>query len=129
MQNISQVAKMIGLTPKAIRYYEEKGLISEPHRSDSGYRKYNDTLISELQFLKKARLAGFNLKECTALIELYKDKNRCAKDVKSLTESKIEEMEVKAKALNDMIHYLKEINENCTGDDSSHCPIIDSLEQ
>ena len=35
--NISDVAKITGLTSKAIRFYEEKGLVTPPMRSENGY--------------------------------------------------------------------------------------------
>ena len=35
--NISDVAKKTGLTSKAIRFYEEKGLVTPPLRSENGY--------------------------------------------------------------------------------------------
>ena len=38
--NISDVAKITGLTSKAIRFYEEKGLVTPPMRSENGYRTY-----------------------------------------------------------------------------------------
>ena len=38
--NISDVAKKTGLTSKAIRFYEEKGLVTPPLRSENGYRSY-----------------------------------------------------------------------------------------
>ena len=39
--NISDVAKITGLTSKAIRFYEEKGLVTPPMRSENGYRTYS----------------------------------------------------------------------------------------
>ena len=39
--NISDVAKKTGLTSKAIRFYEEKGVVTPPLRSENGYRSYN----------------------------------------------------------------------------------------
>lgn len=38
--NISDVAKKTGLTSKAIRFYEEKGLVTPPLRSENGYCTY-----------------------------------------------------------------------------------------
>ncbi|MGE7225810.1 MerR family DNA-binding transcriptional regulator (plasmid) [Paenibacillus urinalis] len=36
----SQVAKATNVNIETIRYYERRGLISEPPRSDVGYRMY-----------------------------------------------------------------------------------------
>lgn len=53
--NISDVAKKTGLTSKAIRFYEEKGLITAPIRTDNGYRCYSAQHIDELTLLRQAR--------------------------------------------------------------------------
>lgn len=46
--NISDVAKKTGLTSKAIRFYEEKGLVTPPLRSENGYRTYTQKHLNEL---------------------------------------------------------------------------------
>lgn len=50
--NISDVAKKTGLTSKAIRFYEEKGLVTAPLRSDNGYRTYSQKHLDELTLLR-----------------------------------------------------------------------------
>ena len=37
---IGKVAKQVGVTVEAIRFYEKKGLIEPPGRNESGYRDY-----------------------------------------------------------------------------------------
>ncbi len=59
--NISDVAKKTGLTSKAIRFYEEKGLVTPPLRSENGYRTYSQQHLDELTLLRQARQVGFNL--------------------------------------------------------------------
>ena len=44
---IGQMAAQAGISPRALRYYEEQGLIS-PHRSDGGYRVYDETVARRL---------------------------------------------------------------------------------
>lgn len=53
--NISDVAKITGLTSKAIRFYEEKGLVTPPMRSENGYRTYTQQHLNELTLLRRAR--------------------------------------------------------------------------
>ncbi|WP_142289049.1 MerR family transcriptional regulator, partial [Klebsiella pneumoniae] len=53
--NISDVAKKTGLTSKAIRFYEEKGLVTPPLRSENGYRTYSQQHLDELTLLRQAR--------------------------------------------------------------------------
>lgn len=67
---ISEVAKLTGLTPATIRYYEAIGLLTPPARSLTGYRRYAQSTIEELRFIKKAQGLGFSLDEITEILKL-----------------------------------------------------------
>ena len=66
--NISDVAKKTGLTSKAIRFYEEKGLVTPPLRSENGYRSYPDDAVLALRIIATGQKAGFSLDELRALL-------------------------------------------------------------
>lgn len=73
-----------GLTSKAIRFYEEKGLVTPPLRSENGYRSYTQLHLDELTLLRQARQVGFNLEECGELVNLFNDPKRHSADVKNV---------------------------------------------
>lgn len=87
--NISDVAKITGLTSKAIRFYEEKGLVTPPMRSENGYRTYTQQHLNELTLLRQARQVGFNLEESGELVNLFNDPQRHSADVKRRTLEKV----------------------------------------
>ncbi|NGZ76761.1 helix-turn-helix domain-containing protein [Saccharibacillus alkalitolerans] len=61
---IDDVARETGLTKRAIRYYEEIGLIPPPERSGGGTRQYTRAHIEQLQRVISARdVLGFSLQE------------------------------------------------------------------
>ena len=91
--NISDVAKKTGLTSKAIRFYEEKGLVTPPLRSENGYRSYTQLHLDELTLPRQARQVGFNLEECGELVNLFNDPKRHSADVKKRTLEKVAEIE------------------------------------
>ncbi|MCR8928814.1 MerR family transcriptional regulator [Priestia megaterium] len=68
---IDDVAKKSGLTKRAIRYYEQIGLLPSPTRSEGGYRLYTE---KDVEFLKKVMNAkevmGFSLQELQEFIKL-----------------------------------------------------------
>lgn len=125
--NISDVAKKTGLTSKAIRFYEEKGLVTPPLRSENGYRSYTQSHIDELTLLRQARQVGFNLEECKELVHLFNDPGRRSADVKARTLQKVAEIERHIVELNDMRAQLLALAESCPGDDGADCPIMDNL--
>lgn len=125
--NISDVAKKTGLTSKTIRFYEEKGLLTAPLRSENGYRSYAARHIEELTLLRQARQVGFNLDECRELVTLFNDPERHSADVKQRTLQKVMEIEMHINELSEMRQRLLMLAEQCPGDSSADCPIINNL--
>ncbi|MFL5642081.1 MAG: MerR family transcriptional regulator [Chloroflexota bacterium] len=67
---INQVAAETGLTTRAIRYYEEMGLLEPAARSEGDYRLYDDSDLERLQFIRSLRDdAGFSLAQIGQLLE------------------------------------------------------------
>lgn len=125
--NISDVAKKTGLTSKAIRFYEEKGVVTPPLRSENGYRTYSGHHIDELNLLRQARQVGFTLDECRELVALFNNPSRHSADVKARTLQKADEIAAHIEELNTMRARLLALADACPGDDSAECPIINNL--
>jgi DNA-binding transcriptional MerR regulator len=67
---IQEVAAETGLTTRAIRYYEEIGLLEPAARSDGAYRLFDDSDLERLRFIKELRDdAGFSLSQIGQLLE------------------------------------------------------------
>lgn len=58
---IGEVARLLGVTPKAVRHYEDLGLIEKPGRSESGYRLYTADDLLRLHRIKKLQSLGLSL--------------------------------------------------------------------
>ncbi|MEX2183501.1 MAG: MerR family transcriptional regulator [Chloroflexota bacterium] len=67
---IQEVAAETGLTSRAIRYYEEIGLLEPAARSDGAYRLFDASDLERLRFIKELRDdAGFSLAQIGQLLE------------------------------------------------------------
>jgi DNA-binding transcriptional MerR regulator len=67
---INEVAAETGLTTRAIRYYEEIGLLEPAARSDGDYRLYDSSDLDRLAFIRSLRDdAGFSLAQIGQLLE------------------------------------------------------------
>ena len=67
---IQEVAAATGLTARAIRYYEEMGLLAPAARSGGAYRLYDPEDLERLRFIRGLRDdAGFSLAEIRQLLE------------------------------------------------------------
>ena len=71
MYRIEEVAKKTSMTKRALRYYEELGLVSPSGRTDSGYRMYTDADVEQILHVKDIRdLLGASLAEIKEMMEL-----------------------------------------------------------
>jgi len=67
---INEVAAETGLTTRAIRYYEEMGLLEPAARSEGDYRLYDASDLDRLTFIRSLRDdAGFSLAQIGQLLE------------------------------------------------------------
>jgi DNA-binding transcriptional MerR regulator len=65
---IGQAADRLGLNPSALRYYDERGLVSPPARQ-AGRRMYGSEELRRLAFLKIAHHIGLPLDTAAAILD------------------------------------------------------------
>jgi len=66
--HIGEVAKLLGITPKTIRHYHKVGLLTEPQRTESGYRLYTASALLRLQRIRRLQALGLSLKQIKTLL-------------------------------------------------------------
>ncbi len=67
---ITEVAEEVGLTARAVRYYEELGLLKPAARSEGSYRLFDEDDLERLRFIRGLRDdAGFSLAEIGHMLE------------------------------------------------------------
>ncbi len=55
---VGEAARASGVTAKAVRLYEVKGLLPPAERTEAGYRLYSHQDVEVLQFIRQARRWG-----------------------------------------------------------------------
>jgi DNA-binding transcriptional MerR regulator len=70
---IGQLARRADTTPETIRFYERRGLMRPPPRDASGYRRYGETSLRELEAIRSWRRLGFSLDEISDVLEALRD--------------------------------------------------------
>lgn len=71
---ISELAKLANITTNNVRYYEKEGLLKAKHRSESGYRLYDEEDVYLLCDIKVLRDYGLTIKSIKQLIHNYSEK-------------------------------------------------------
>lgn len=127
--NISQAAKLTGLSAKQIRDYEKLGLLKASTRTLSGYRYYEENDLARLRFIRHSRDVGFSLQQIAQLLQLQDNPYRNSREVKQLTAQHIETLNAQIQALQNMVAELQRWHDNCQGNDCPECSILAGLSE
>lgn len=118
---IGEMAVMVGLTAKTIRYYEEVGLLPNPRRSESGYRLYSTQDVGRLRLIRRARLLGLSLAE-TKDIVAFAVERKCTglrHHLLTLVSAKVAEVDERVKELlalrQELLRYQHELSRSEAG--------------
>ncbi len=126
---IGVVARRAGIGVETIRYYERQGLIANPPRTPSGYRKYPTETIDRLRFIRRAKELGFTLREIGELLGLRIDGRDGCDQIRGLAAEKLAGIERRIADLHRMASVLGGLVASCdTGTSTEGCPILDALE-
>ena len=125
--NIGQLSEASGVSAKMIRHYEAIGLIPKPPRSDAGYRRYQQTDVQLLSFVRRARAVGFATTEIKSLVAMWLDRRRPAREVKAVAERHLATVEARIDELKVIAKTISHLVQHCHGGDRPECPILDAL--
>ncbi|MDT0636104.1 MerR family transcriptional regulator [Spectribacter hydrogenooxidans] len=124
--SIGQLARTAETGVETIRFYERRGLMPEPPRTSSGYRRYPLDAAERLRFIQRAKRLGFTLDEIGSLLRLEAGGDRA--EVKKIALAKLGEIETRIADLERMRATLCELTQRCSGHGPvAGCPIIDAL--
>lgn len=65
---IGELASTAGITTKALRYYEERGLLEAPRRTN-GYREYDESHLRVVREIQALQEVGFALEDTRPFVE------------------------------------------------------------
>lgn len=123
-----QLASRARVNVETIRYYERNGLVEEPPRSASGYRKYPADSVERLRFIKRAQSLGFSLQEIKELLELRMRPDVGCADIRRRAQAKLEDVDRRLRELRALRASLVQLTRDCAGSGPvSNCSILQSL--
>lgn len=126
---VGEVAKQAGVNLQTIHYYERRGLLPRPPRTESNYRAYPAEAVLRVRFVKRAQELGFTLKEIKELLSLRAAPRTRCDDVRERAEAKVQDINAKVRTLQAMRKALTMLIGECSGTGPvSQCPILEALD-
>ncbi len=112
-----------------MRYYERRGLLEEPERTGSGYRRYAPETVRLIRFIKRAQELGFTLREVEDLLRLRRARGRDRPRIRALAEQKFRDVDVKIRRLKAIRDVLGNLVHSCAcAALELECPILEALD-
>src|SRR5512145_448880 len=69
---IGELSRMVNLSQRTIRYYEEIGLLHSVRRIENGKRVFTDGDVRRLKFINRLKVLGLSLAEMVELEKIYR---------------------------------------------------------
>lgn len=83
---IGELSRMVNLTQRTIRYYEEIGLLHSVRRIENGKRVYTDDDVRRLKFINRLKMLGLSLAEMVDLEKIYRQQRNNREIIPKLIE-------------------------------------------
>ena len=128
---IARLAEAGDVGVETIRYYQRRGLLSEPPKSPGGglrggIRRYGTDDLRRLRFIRSAQAAGFTLEEIAELLTLDATENRGR--AREMAEARIAALDRKIAELAAARASLGRLADHCAASGAGPCPIIAAFE-
>ena len=107
---IGVLARRAGISTKAIRYYEDVGVLPPAERLPNGYRVYSAEDEDRLRFVRGARSLGLALEDITEILAFrHRDEAPC-RYVVNLLQARMQEVDARIAELERLRVDLRDLN-------------------
>jgi MerR family mercuric resistance operon transcriptional regulator len=125
---ISELARRAQVGTETIRFYEREGLLAQPRKPLSGYRRYQEEHLERVRFIKQCQSFGFSLAEAKQLAEMLESNEASCAEACDLAKRKIGELRKRIAEYESLTTRLKGLLEKpCTTGDKHGCGLIEVL--
>ena len=119
---IGALAKAADVGVETVRYYQRRGLLSEPARPPGEVRRYSEEDVKRLKFIRSAQAAGFTLNEIGELIALDASDDRAR--ARELARARVTAIDDKIAELRQARDALAGLASDCARKRGGPCPIL-----
>jgi DNA-binding transcriptional MerR regulator len=102
---VGDLAARVGLSPRTIKHWENKGIIEPDMRSKGGFRLYSEIYIYLCTLIKDLQIFGYTLEEIKEISDLFRYFLAIKNDLEAYSK------EENAKTLNKMLEHIQELYE------------------
>lgn len=120
MLSIGEMSRRTGVKVPTIRFYEEKGLLEAPLRTAGNQRRYSQSALDRLSFIRHARDLGLPLEDIAALISLEGASGAELDRAHDIAHRQRQHLRARIEKLQRLERELSRIAGACNGDEGEH---------
>ncbi|WP_211172468.1 Cd(II)/Pb(II)-responsive transcriptional regulator [Massilia forsythiae] len=127
---IGELGKLTACQPETIRFYEQKGLLPPPVRSDANYRLYDAAHAERLHFIRRCRALGMSLDEVQILLDFHDEPDRPCGGVNELVDQHLDQVDRQIAELTTLRTELSQLRAKCGSTrPAASCEILKQLSE
>ena len=127
MLTIGSLAKKTGTKVQTIRYYEQIRMMPEPGRTAGGQRRYGNSELDRLAFIRHARQLGFTLENIRELLDLSDQPDKPCEEADAIARRQLKQVEQRLARLEALRTELKRMVHECSGGQTADCRVLEVL--
>ncbi len=128
LMRIGELAKLTGCQSETVRFYEQKGLLPPPVRSQANYRMYDASHAERLHFIRRCRALGMSLGEVETLLGYQDQPERSCSGVNALVDHQLSEIDRQILELRELRTELSTLRARCDSSrPAGQCAILREL--
>ncbi len=104
---VGKMAKIMGVAPSTLRYYDNEGLLPFVGRTEGGKRVFTDSDYEGLKVIDCLKRAGLSIKEIRHFIQLVEEGDASIKDRLALFEERKQVVEQQLCEMQETLHLLE----------------------
>ncbi len=126
MFTIGDAANKAGVTTRAVRLYEAKGLLAPAERTESGYRLFTDDDVETLSFIRRGRRLGLSLEAIAEVLALSRTGAPCDR-TRTLLNERVNEIDDTISDLQQLRATIVAAQQaDCSQAGATRCAMIES---
>ncbi|MGU3541390.1 MerR family transcriptional regulator [Methylobacterium sp. A52T] len=124
---IGELSRRTAVKVTTIRFYEERGLLPKPVRTDANRRTYGEADVRRLRFIRHARELGFEVEDIRTLLDLSAHPERPCDEADAVARKHLSDIDDRLARLNGLRQEVQAMLDQCSGGPVRECRIIEVL--
>jgi MerR family Zn(II)-responsive transcriptional regulator of zntA len=118
---IGELAETSGTTTKALRFYEEQGLLPQAPRTPGGYREYSSDAVARIGFIHRGQAAGLTLAQIRQVLEIRDRGHAPCEHVSDLLDRRLADLDAQLQQLRALRATIAQLRDQAQAADPETC--------